>query len=57
MATNIAAIPYIGRRVDRPGLVLVAGLLYALGRTIAYVVLAILLLKRRPVGVANIYLP
>ena len=42
---------------EPPGLVLVAGLLYALGRTIAYVVLAILLLERRPVGVANIYLP
>ena len=44
MATNIAAIAYIGRRVDRPGLVLLAGLLYALGRTIAYVALAVLLL-------------
>ena len=43
MATNIAAISYIGRRVGSPRRVLLAGLLYALGRTLAYVGLAILL--------------
>jgi cytochrome c-type biogenesis protein len=43
MATNIAAISFIGRRVDRPSQVLLAGLLYALGRSLAYVALAILL--------------
>jgi hypothetical protein len=43
LATNIAAISYIGRRLDSPRLVLVAGLLYAAGRTLAYVALASLL--------------
>ncbi|MFH2055073.1 MAG: aromatic aminobenezylarsenical efflux permease ArsG family transporter [bacterium] len=43
LATNIAAISYIGKRVDRPGYVLLAGLIYTLGRTISYLVLAILL--------------
>jgi cytochrome c-type biogenesis protein len=43
MATNVAAISYLGRRVDRPRLVFLAGLLYALGRTLVYVILAILL--------------
>lgn len=45
MATNIAAISFIGRRVDSPRKVLLAGLLYTLGRTLVYVVLAILLLS------------
>lgn len=43
LATNIAAISYIGRRLDSPRLVLAAGLLYTAGRTLAYVVLASLL--------------
>jgi cytochrome c-type biogenesis protein len=45
MATNLAAISYLGRRVDSPRSVLLAGLLYTLGRTLAYVVLAILLVE------------
>jgi cytochrome c-type biogenesis protein len=45
MATNVAAISYLGRRVDRPRLVFLAGLLYALGRTLVYVALAILLVE------------
>jgi cytochrome c-type biogenesis protein len=45
MATNVAAISYLGRRVDRPRLVFLAGLLYALGRTLVYVALAILLIE------------
>jgi len=40
LATNIAAISYIGRRVDSTWGVLLGGLLYALGRTLAYLVLA-----------------
>ncbi len=40
LATNIAAISYIGRRLDSPRMVLVAGLLYTAGRTLAYVALA-----------------
>ncbi len=39
LATNIAAITYIGRRVDRVGYVLSAGLLYMSGRMITYVLL------------------
>ena len=45
MATNIAAISYIGRRVDSPRHVLLAGLLYTLGRTVAYLALAFLLVE------------
>jgi len=43
LATNIAAISYIGRRVERPALVLTTGLLYTLGRTLVYIVLALLI--------------
>ncbi|MCE5268353.1 MAG: aromatic aminobenezylarsenical efflux permease ArsG family transporter [Planctomycetaceae bacterium] len=45
MATNVAAISYLGRRVDRPRLVFLAGLLYALGRTLVYVGLTVLLVE------------
>lgn len=43
LATNIAAISYIGRRAEHPTIVLLTGLLYTVGRTLAYVVLAVLL--------------
>jgi cytochrome c biogenesis protein CcdA len=43
MATNIAAITYIGKRVDRPRYVLGSGLLYTLGRTVTYVALGVLI--------------
>jgi len=39
LATNVAAISYLGRRVDSPRHVLAGGLLYTMGRTAAYVVL------------------
>ena len=39
LATNIAAISYIGRRVNSPRQVLLSGALYTLGRTLAYIVL------------------
>ena len=45
LATNIAAVSYIGRRVDKAGYVLSAGLLYMLGRMITYTVLGILLVS------------
>ena len=45
LATNIAAISYIGKKVEHPRLVLVTGLLYTLGRSVAYLVLGILLVK------------
>lgn len=43
LATNIAAISYIGRKVEKPRLVIHAGLLYTLGRCLLYLVLAGLL--------------
>jgi cytochrome c biogenesis protein CcdA len=43
LATNIAAISFISRRVNRAHAVLGTGLLYACGRTIVYVLLAVLL--------------
>jgi cytochrome c-type biogenesis protein len=45
LATNIAAISYIGKKVEHPRLVLVTGLLYTLGRSVAYLVLGILLVR------------
>jgi cytochrome c biogenesis protein CcdA len=39
LATNIAAISFIGQRVDRKNHVLLSGFLYTLGRTLAYVIL------------------
>jgi len=41
MATNVAAISYIGKRVGRPRTVVASGVLYALGRTVAYVAVAV----------------
>jgi cytochrome c-type biogenesis protein len=45
LATNIAAISFISRKVGRPAYVIFTGLLYTLGRTFTYVVLAIILVK------------
>ena len=39
LATNVAAISYVGRRVGRPRQVLLAGVLYTLGRTLVYLAL------------------
>lgn len=58
LATNIAAISYIGRRVDSPASVLKTGLLYALGRVLTYIVIAFIiirsLLASAPVFVNNL---
>jgi len=43
LATNIAAISYIGRKVGNSRQVFLTGLLYTLGRTVAYLALAIVL--------------
>ena len=43
LATNIAAISYIGRRVDSTRQLFLTGLLYTLGRTLAYLGLAVIL--------------
>ncbi len=45
LATNIAAISYVGRRVEKPRMVLAAGLLYTLGRSLAYLTVALLVTK------------
>jgi cytochrome c-type biogenesis protein len=45
LATNVAAISYIGRRVSSSRQVLLTGLLYALGRTLVYLVLGVLLVE------------
>ena len=45
LATNVAAISFIGRRVDRPGYALWTGLLYTLGRTLVYTVLAVVVVS------------
>lgn len=43
MATNIAAISFVGRRVGSPARVFLAGFLYTLGRTLTYTALGVLL--------------
>lgn len=43
LATNIAAISFIGRRVDKARLVLLAGVYYTLGRMLTYMVLGVLI--------------
>jgi len=43
LATNIAAISYIGRKVESPRLVINAGLLYTAGRCLLYLALGVLL--------------
>ncbi len=45
LATNIAAISYVGRKVVKTRLVLFAGLLYTIGRALAYVAVAILVTR------------
>ena len=42
LATNIAAISYVGNKVGRPKAVLLSGVLYILGRSLAYCVVALL---------------
>jgi cytochrome c-type biogenesis protein len=45
LATNIAAISYIGKKVGNPRMAFLTGLLYALGRMLTYIVIAVLLLE------------
>jgi cytochrome c biogenesis protein CcdA len=45
LAANIAAISYLGKRVDRPAQVLFAGLLYTVGRTVSYILVALIVVK------------
>jgi hypothetical protein len=41
LATSIAAISFVGRRLDQPGRMLWSGLLYVVGRLLAYLALAL----------------
>ncbi len=50
LATNIAAISFIGKRVDSSRHVLLSGLLYTLGRMIAYTLVGIIVVA----GILNI---
>lgn len=43
LATNVAAVSYIGRRVEKTRLVAVSGVLYAAGRMLTYLVLGVVL--------------
>lgn len=45
LATNIAAISFVGRAVDKPGSVLAAGMLYTFGRVLVYTVLGVVLVS------------
>ena len=45
LAANIAAISYIGKRVDSPVMVLLSGLMYTLGRMVSYIVLGVLVVS------------
>ena len=45
LATNIAAISFVGRKVNKPGYVFCTGVLYTIGRTITYIVLGIILVR------------
>ena len=43
LATNIAAVSFVGRRIDSPARVFLAGLLYTAGRMLTYLVIGVLL--------------
>jgi cytochrome c-type biogenesis protein len=45
LATNIAAVSYVGRKVGRGGWVLLSGLLYTVGRALAYVAVALVVTR------------
>lgn len=45
LATNIAAISFVGRKVGSPTKVLLTGLLYTAGRTLTYLVIGVLLVS------------
>ncbi len=45
LATNIAAISYIGKRVDRPGTVLLSGIMYTVGRMVTYIVIGVMVVS------------
>jgi cytochrome c-type biogenesis protein len=45
LATNIAAISYVGGRIEKTRQVLIAGLLYTVGRMFAYIAIAVIVTR------------
>lgn len=45
LATNIAAVSFISRKVNRPGCAFATGLFYTVGRALTYIVLGVLLVN------------
>lgn len=45
LATNIVAVSYVGKRVESPRQVILAGLLFTLGRLVTYVTLGIIVVS------------
>ena len=45
LATNIAAVSFISRRITQRNIVFLSGVLYTLGRSLTYVVLGVLIVK------------
>jgi cytochrome c biogenesis protein CcdA len=45
LATNIAAISYVGRKAEHPKYILLSGLIYTAGRVVTYLTLAIILIR------------
>ncbi len=45
LATNIAAVSFVGKNITTPRKVFAAGILYTLGRTLAYAILGVILVS------------
>ena len=45
LATNIAAISFIGRHIEKTKLAFLSGILYTLGRMISYIIIGIIIVK------------
>ena len=45
LATNIAAVTYIGKQVGRPSTVLLSGIIYTLGRMVTYIGIGIIIIS------------
>ena len=45
LSTNIAAVSYVGRKVEKPLWVLLSGLLYTIGRSLMYLIVGLLVIK------------
>ncbi len=45
LATNIAAVSFIGRRVESPFYVVITGLIYTLGRAVTYTLLGVMIVN------------